>query len=46
MDAANDMVRMNVLSNMKTNNSFIDLLLSSVLLTLFSYFISKISDFG
>ena len=46
MDAVNDIVRMNVLSNMRTNNSFIDLLLSSILLTLFSYFISKISDFG
>jgi len=46
MDAVNDIVRMNVLSSMRTNNSFIDLLLSSILLTLFSYFISKISDFG
>ena len=46
MDAVNDIVRMNVLSSMRSNNSFIDLLLSSILLTLFSYFISKISDFG
>ena len=46
MDPVNDIVRMNVLSNMKTNNSFIDLILSSILLTLFSYFISKISDIG
>ena len=46
MDAVNDIVRMNVLSSMKSNNSFIDLLLSSILLTLFSYFISKFSDIG
>ena len=46
MDAVNDIVRMNVLSSMKTNNSFIDLLLSSLLLTLFSYFISNLSNFG
>ena len=46
MDAVNDIVRMNVLSSMKTNNSFIDLLLSSILLTLFSYFISNLSNFG
>ena len=43
MDAVNDIVRMNVLSSMRTNHSFIDLLLSSLLLTFFSYIISKIS---
>lgn len=46
MDAVNDIVRMNVISSMKANNSFIDLLLSSILLTLFSYFINKMSNFG
>lgn len=46
MDSVNDIVRMNVLSSMKTNNSFIDLILSSILLTLCSYFISKMSDLG
>jgi len=45
MEGVNDIVRMNILSNMKTNNSFIDLLLSSALLTLLSFLLSKFTDF-